>query len=88
MTKAVLAKYNCWLTGTKKTKNSSGRGWKSFGLVEAKEATISETVEAGEEILLHSGHQHSDGESVQSDRLPVQQKKSCPIHAAFPQGKL
>ena len=30
MTKAVLAKYNCWLTGTKKTKRSSGRGWKSF----------------------------------------------------------
>ena len=52
--------------------------------MEAKEATISETEEAGEEILLHSGHQHSGGESVQLEGLPVQQKKaqlagkSCP----------
>ena len=83
MTKPVLAIYNCWLAVTEK----SG-GWKSFGLVEATEATISETVEAGGEILLRSGHQHTGGESVQLDGLPVQQKKLCPtVHAAFPQGQ-
>ena len=35
-----------------------GRGGGSFGLVEAKEATISKPVEAGKEIPLRFGHQH------------------------------
>ena len=40
-----------------------GRG--SLGIVEAKEATIPKTLEAGEEIPLRSIHQHSGKESFQ-----------------------
>ena len=72
---------------------SSGRGLGVLGLVEAKEATIYKTVEAGEEIPLRSSHQHSDVEAVQLGGLPAQQKKAPlvrrgHVHAAIPQGQL
>ena len=43
--------------------------------MEAKEATISKILEAGEKIPLRSSYQHSGGESVQLDGLPAQQKE-------------
>ena len=55
-------------------------------------ATISNILEAGEQIPLRSSHQHSGGESVQLDGLPSQQKEAELVwrefvHAAFPQGQ-
>ena len=55
-------------------------------------ATISNILEAVEEIPPHSSHQHSDGEAVQLDGLPAQQKEAQlvwreRVHAAFPQGQ-
>ena len=52
-------------------------------------ATISNILEAVEEIPPHSSHQHSGGEAVQLDGLPAQQKKAPlvrrgHVHAAFP----
>ena len=45
--------------------------------MEAKEATISKTVEAEENLMpLRSSHQHSGGESDQLDGLPAKQKKA------------
>ena len=61
-------------------------------MLEAMKATISKTVEAGEEIPLRSSHQHSGGESVRLDGLPAQQKETELVGrervlAAFPQGQ-